>query len=249
MNILIVGEMPLVEEVGGLCQAAGHNINLFLVEDWLTAVSPSPMVEEAATADVVIEIHDESATAKAALLRQLGKAVGEDVLILTSALATSTTEAASWVPGPGRVVGFGLLSPVGDSGLVEIAAGMRTEDKFVAQAEAFWAELGHEAVRVGDSVGLVRARTVCCLINEATSALMEGVASAADIDKAMKLGTNYPHGPLEWADMIGIDRVLGVMQGLYSTWGEDRYRPTPLLQQMVMAGKLGKKSGEGFYDY
>jgi 3-hydroxybutyryl-CoA dehydrogenase len=96
---------------------------------------------------------------------------------------------------------------------------------------------------------LVRARIVCCLINEAVTALMEGVASAADIDLAMKLGTNYPHGPLEWADQIGLDTVLGVMQGLFDEWGEDRYRPSPLLRRMVLAGKLGRKSGEGFYRY
>jgi 3-hydroxybutyryl-CoA dehydrogenase len=78
---------------------------------------------------------------------------------------------------------------------------------------------------------------------------MEGIAEAADIDQAMKLGTNYPYGPLEWADMIGLDTVLGVMTGLFEEWGEDRYRPAPLLRRMVLAGKLGRKSGEGFYVY
>jgi 3-hydroxybutyryl-CoA dehydrogenase len=95
----------------------------------------------------------------------------------------------------------------------------------------------------------VRARTVCCLINEAASALLENVASAEDIDQAMKLGTNYPHGPLAWADHIGLDAVLGVMTGLFEEWGEDRYRPSPLLRRMVLAGRLGKKTGEGFYQY
>lgn len=106
-----------------------------------------------------------------------------------------------------------------------------------------------EPVVVADSAGLVRARIVCCLINEAITALMEGVASAENIDLAMKLGTRYPYGPLEWADLIGLDTVLGVMEGLFLEWGDDRYRPAPLLRRMVAAGRFGKKSGVGFFNY
>ena len=102
---------------------------------------------------------------------------------------------------------------------------------------------------MADGPGLVRARTVCCLINEAASVLMEEVAVAADIDLAMRLGTNYPHGPLAWADRIGLDVVLGVMTGLFDEWGDDHYRPAPLLRRMVAAGWLGRKSGRGFYLY
>lgn len=117
------------------------------------------------------------------------------------------------------------------------------------KAKSFWQSLEMKPVVVADGPGLVRARTVCCLINEAASALFEGVASAEDIDTAMRLGTNYPHGPFEWADIIGVDTVLGVMNGLFHEWGEDRYRPSPLLRRMVLAGHLGRKSGRGFYDY
>lgn len=92
-------------------------------------------------------------------------------------------------------------------------------------------------------------RTIACLINEAASAVMEGVATPADIDQAMKLGTNYPHGPLAWADLIGLDTVLGVLTGLFNEFGEDRYRPCPLLRRLVTAGHLGQKSGRGFYHY
>jgi 3-hydroxybutyryl-CoA dehydrogenase len=170
-------------------------------------------------------------------------------LVLTSALATSATEAASWLPAPQRVVGFGLLPPVSGEGVVELTAALQSTQEALDEATAFWQDLGFEAVRVGDGPGLVRARVICCLINEAASALIEGVATAADIDQAMKLGTNYPYGPLEWADMIGVDTVLGVMNGLFTEWGEDRYRPSPLLRRMVQAGQLGRKSGAGFYDY
>ncbi|MCA9993795.1 MAG: 3-hydroxybutyryl-CoA dehydrogenase, partial [Anaerolineales bacterium] len=129
------------------------------------------------------------------------------------------------------------------------APALQTNDANLARAAAFWKGLGCDTVIVADGPGLVRARVVCCLINEATSALMEGVATAEDIDKAMKLGTNYPMGPLAWADLLGLDMVLGVMNGLFAEWGEDRYRPTPLLRRMVAAGYLGRKSGQGFYVY
>ncbi|NJN55033.1 MAG: hypothetical protein HC804_09925 [Anaerolineae bacterium] len=117
------------------------------------------------------------------------------------------------------------------------------------RAVAFARQLKQEPVMVADGPGLVRARVVCCLINEAVSALMEGVASAEDIDKAMKLGTNYPYGPLEWADFIGLDTVLGILTGLFKEWGEDRYRPCPLLRHMVAARQLGRKTGQGFFSY
>lgn len=249
MKVVIAGETPFVEEVGRLCQQADYDVVLYLVEDFFSAVQSGFLIAEAANADVVIELHNESAAAKEELLRALGAYIAPDTLVLTSALATSTTLAASWVPHPERVVGFGLVPPMPQVGIVELAKGLQTADAYLQQASQFWQNLEQEPIVVADGPGLVRARTICCLINEATSALHEGVASAPDIDQAMKLGTNYPHGPLAWADHIGLDAVLGVMSGLFEEWGEDRYRPSPLLKRMVLAGKLGKKAGEGFYKY
>ena len=100
-----------------------------------------------------------------------------------------------------------------------------------------------------DDAGLVLGRVLCLIINEAAAMLMEGVASARDIDTALKLGANYPRGPLEWADSMGVDFVYAVLRGLQEEQGEDRYRPAPLLRKMVLAGKLGRKSGSGFFDY
>jgi len=249
MKVVIAGEIPFIEAVGQLCLQAGHDTVLYLVEDFYTAVHSGQAFASIADAELVIELQNESAAAKQALLSALGSSIAADALLLTSALATSATQAAAWMPDPARVVGFGLFPPIQAGGLVELAAALQTEETAVQQAAEFWRGLGLEPVVVADGPDLVRARTVCCLINEAVSALMEGVATAADIDKAMQLGTNYPYGPLAWADLAGLDVVLGVMNGLFAEWGEDRYRPSPLLKRMVTAGKLGQKSGEGFFKY
>src|SRR5690606_31155101 len=154
----------------------------------------------------------------------------EDALLMTSCLPVSATRAASWTRRPDRVVGFAVLPPVPDEGIIELTRAMQTSEAALVQAELFWRGLGQETLVVADGPGLVRARTGCRLINEAASLLMEGVASAEDIDLAMRLGMNYPIGPLAWADLIGLDAVLGVMTGLFEEWGDDRYRPTPLLR-------------------
>jgi 3-hydroxybutyryl-CoA dehydrogenase len=249
MKVVIAGESPFVEEVGQLCTAAGHDAVLYLVEDFLSAIQSGVVMGTGVEADVAIELHNESVDTKQELLLSLTNAIPRDALLLTSALPVSTTQAAAWVDNPGRVVGFGLLPPIEPNGLVELAAALQTSDEAMQRAHAFWHTLGYEALQVADGPGLVRARVVCCLINEAACALMEGVADVADIDQAMKLGANYPLGPLEWADRVGLDMVLGVMTGLFQEWGDDRYRPCPLLRRMVLAGKLGRKSGRGFYDY
>lgn len=249
MKVIIAGEMPFLESVGDLCTAAGHETILYLVEDFFSAVESGMMMDEAGDADVVIDVHNESCEAKQELMLSLAQAVPLDALVLSSVLPASATQAAAWMANPERVVGFGLLPPIAPGGVVELARALQTGDESVAEAEKFWQGLGHEPVWVADGPGLVRARIVCSLINEAVSALMEGVASVEDIDQAMRLGTNYPFGPLEWADVIGLDTVLGVMTGLFEEWGDDRYRPSPLLKRMVLAGRLGQKSGRGFYRY
>ncbi|MBK8900524.1 MAG: 3-hydroxybutyryl-CoA dehydrogenase [Anaerolineaceae bacterium] len=250
MKVVIAGESPFVEQMGQLCTQADHDAILYLVEDFTSALHSGYAMPDAAGADVAIELHNESAAAKEELLAALSAFIPSDALLLTSALATSTTQAAAWVPKPGRVVGFGIVPPLRkEGGMIELAAGLQTAAASLAQAQKFVEGLGYETAVVADGPGLVRARTVCCLINEAASALLEGVATATDIDQAMKLGTNYPYGPLEWADYLGLDTVLGVMNGLFSEWGEDRYRPSPLLKRMVLAGKYGRKSGEGFFKY
>lgn len=245
MKVVIVGELPLAEELLALCSGAGHETGLYLVESLGDAASVGRLESEAGGADVAVECHNESKDGK----RQLVGLLHGARAIFVSALACSTTEAASWAARPERVVGWGALPPLEAGGTVEVAGGLQTSAEAIDQAESFWAGLGLRVARVADGPGLVRARVLCALINEAASALMDGVASPADIDTAMRLGTNYPRGPLAWGDAIGLDVVLGVMRGLQAEYGEDRYRPTPLLVRHVQAGRLGKKTGRGFYEY
>ena len=249
MRILIAGEIPFIDEVERLCRRAAHDVRVFLVEDFLSALEAEYDRADFRNVEIAIELHNESTAVKSEILTLMGSFLPADSLILTSVLATSATRAASWVAHPERVVGFAVLPPVPDEGIVELTSALQTDESALVQADLFWRGLGQETIVVADGPGLVRARTVCCLINEASSLLMEGVASADDIDKAMRLGMNYPIGPLAWADIIGLDAVLGVMTGLFEEWGDDRYRPTPLLRRMVAAGILGQKTGRGFFTY
>jgi 3-hydroxybutyryl-CoA dehydrogenase len=242
VNVVIAGELPLADEVLQLCLAAGHAPTIYWVETLSDALTVQRLRAEAAAADLAVECHNESLAGKRRLIESLAAAP----LLLASALACSTTAAASGHNRPQTVTGWGALPPLVQGGTVEVAAGLRTAPEALASAEAFWSSLGLAVVRVPDGPGLVRARVVCALVNEAATALMEGVASPNDIDTALKLGMNYPRGPLEWGDRIGLDVVLGVMTGLF---GEDRYRPCPLLRRYVQAGWLGQKSGRGFFQY
>jgi 3-hydroxybutyryl-CoA dehydrogenase len=147
------------------------------------------------------------------------------------------------------VVGYGLLPPISVTGLVEFAPALQTDFEMAARARRFWEELGFGVVRVPDTPGLVRPRVVCSIINEAIHTMQESGLSVEDLDIAMTHGMNYPRGPLSWADEIGLDVVIGTLEALLRYWGEERYRPAPLLRQKVYAGHLGKKTGRGFYTY
>jgi 3-hydroxybutyryl-CoA dehydrogenase len=242
MAILLIGSEPFVTELAQLCAANQQSVEALSTADFLGNHPPAQEHE------IVIEAETASTQLKRDLLWRLALSHPEGVL-LTCSLNASASLAASWTHIPERVIGFGVLPPVPARGVVELARGLQTSEAAFARAVEFWAALDQQTAAVADGAGLVRARVVCSLINEAISAVQENVATPADIDLAMKLGTNYPRGPLAWGDALGLDTVLAVMTALQEEWGEDRYRPAPLLKRMVAAGRLGQKSSAGFYTY
>lgn len=175
--------------------------------------------------------------------------VPSDAPIWTNTLHVTATQVASWVPHPERVCGFSPLM-IDRMSLVEVCRPLQAEDDDMwDKAVQVWRRAGKQVEVVGDEVGLVFPRTWAMLVNEAAFALTEGVAEAAAIDLAMKKGTRFPMGPLEWADEIGIDQVVWILSGLVRELGEDRYRPASLLRKMVYAGYTGRAAGRGFYRY
>ena len=198
---------------------------------------------------VVLAFSSEKAVVRH-IARDLENQVSGNTLFLVSAMYCAATETASWLERSERVIGFGYVPPFAGVKCAELSKPLQGLSQYAEQAAGLFASLGVETAYVGDSAGLVMPRLVSALINEAVTALMEGVASANDLDTAMKLGVNYPHGPLEWADRIGLDQVYATLRGVYEEQGEDRYRPAPLLRRMVLAGLYGRRSGYGgFYEY
>jgi 3-hydroxybutyryl-CoA dehydrogenase len=183
-------------------------------------------------------------------LAALGRGCDAHAVVGLYAPRLSVSELAAAYPYPEQVVGFDFLEGgLAPGKLVEIAAGLRTAPAATDALAALFAGCGVETEHVGDDAGLVLRRVLFMIVNEAAYALWEGVARREDIDLAMKLGTGYPHGPLEWADAIGLDRVYEGLRGLHEAYGEDRYRPCPLLRKMVAAGLTGKRAGAGFYTH
>jgi 3-hydroxybutyryl-CoA dehydrogenase len=164
------------------------------------------------------------------------------------AICCATGSLAALDPG-GGAVGFHALPPLEEASLVELTRGPDTAGSAAAAAERFFATLGKHTVWVQDAPGLVLGRIICQVINESAFALGEEVGSASDIDAGMMLGLNYPRGILAWADRIGIDQVLAVLDALYDERREERYRAAPLLRRLALSGRLGEQTGEGFFTY
>ena len=183
---------------------------------------------------------------KRALIQQLDATLAPQSLIVTSCLRFAVTELGAWTKHPQRIVGFATFAPLKERNLIELAPGLRSGENALGQAEELFRSFGKETVRVKDMPGLTFPRILSLIINEAARSLEEGVASAAEIDVAMRLGVNYPQGPLRWADQIGLDEVLAVLEGLERATGDERYRPAPLLKKLVTAGFLGEAGGRGF---
>ncbi|MFD2924579.1 3-hydroxyacyl-CoA dehydrogenase family protein [Halobacillus naozhouensis] len=202
-----------------------------------------------AHAELIIETENLERHEKINNLKRIDGLGSQGATILSSTLQWTATEVASWLTHPERLVGFGAFADVGQSQLIEIAPGLQTEPQHLQLAKDQLKLMGKEIEMVEDEAGLVYPRILSLIINEAIFALAEGTASAEDIDNAMKKGTNYPDGPLEWAEKVGIDNVYAVLNGLYRQLGEERYRPASLLRKLVYAGWTGRASGKGLYYY
>ena len=192
--------------------------------------------EAVASADVVIDTWVVNGASKASILADVERAMKRDALLLVCCHATSATEVAETMQHPERVAGFGLLPPCEERSTVELTTALQADATALGKAVEVWDLLGHEALSVGDGAGLVVARVVACLANEAAFAVMEGVAAASDIDTAMRLGTGYPRGPLAWCDHVGSKDVITTLDALAAEHGDDRFRAAPLLRRMAAAG-------------
>ena len=206
-------------------------------------------IEAMAGADVCIEAATENPEVKLELFRSLEAVCREDTILASNTSSISLTKIAGACVRPERVIGMHFFNPVPLMKLVELIRALQTSDATFEAAQSLAAHLGKTAVAVADSPGFVVNRMLVPMINEAVYALAEGLASAEEIDLAMKLGLSHPIGPLALADLIGIDVCLDVMDVMYREFSDSKYRPCPLLRKMVDAGRLGRKSGRGFFDY
>lgn len=200
-------------------------------------------------ADLMVEAAPENLELKRSLFRQLDSRCPEKTLFCSNTSSISITRLAAATRRPDRFVGMHFMNPVVVMQLVEIVVGVRTNPDTVRVARELAEKLGKTAVVSQDRPGFIVNRVLIPLLNEACFALQEGVASAEDIDLAVRLGLNHPMGPLALADLIGLDTVLSIAEVLQTELGEDKYRPAALLRNLVAAGLLGKKTGRGFYEY
>ena len=199
--------------------------------------------------DLVIEAVIENKAVKTHIYKDLNNLLNPNCIISSNTSSISITELASYSLNPAKFIGMHFMNPVPVMRLVEIIRGYSTSDETFNTIKALSESIGKIPVEVKDYPGFISNRILMPMINEAIFSLFENVASAEDIDKVMKLGMAHPMGPLELADFIGLDVCLAIMNVLYEGFNDSKYRPCPLLKNMVAARKLGRKSGEGFYKY
>jgi 3-hydroxybutyryl-CoA dehydrogenase len=215
----------------------------------LGRITTASELRAAESAALVIEAATENRDLKFQLFRELDAVVPESAILATNTSSISITEIAARTNRPEQVVGMHFMNPVPVMQLVEVIRGLSTSDETARAVVEIAEGLGKTVAEAQDFPGFVSNRILMPMINEAVFCLMEGVADREAIDTVMKLGMNHPLGPLALADLIGLDTCLAIMQVLHEGLGDDKYRPCPLLRKYVAAGKLGRKSGEGFYSY
>lgn len=215
----------------------------------MARIQPSTTYESAKEVDLVVEAATERKDIKLSIFKQLDEVASEHTILATNTSSLSITEIALATKRPDKVIGMHFFNPAPVMKLVEVISGLTTSDETKQTINELTQVIGKTSVEVRDSYGFIVNRILIPMINEASFVLGEDVASAEEIDQAMKLGANHPLGPLALGDLIGLDVVLAIMNVLYEGFKDPKYRVSPLIQKYVEAGWLGRKTGKGFFDY
>ncbi len=279
MKVAVVGAGTMGAGIAQACAVAGHEVALqdvseeararglgavdaslarFVKKGTLTEeakaevlgrITPTGGLEPLREADVIIEAVFETIEVKKEVWGRVDEVAAQGAILATNTSSLSVTQIASFVSHPGRFCGLHFFNPVPMLPLVEVVRALQTEEETVERARGFIEGLGKTPIVCEDKPGFIVNRLLVPYMNDAIHALSEGVASAEDIDRAMKLGANMPIGPLALGDLVGLDVALAAAESLHSEFGDPKFRAAPLLKQMVRAGRLGRKTGRGFYKY
>ncbi|MEX1030617.1 MAG: 3-hydroxyacyl-CoA dehydrogenase NAD-binding domain-containing protein [Paenibacillaceae bacterium] len=256
-------EVFLVEKTPEKLEEAWNMIVISLdkqIEKWAITVTEKKLIlskihklcefSKLSECDMVIETISEDLDAKMEVFLELDAICSPHIILASNTSTLSLTELANSTEHPERVIGLHFLYPVSKIHLVEIIRGLKTSETTLQQAKSFVEDIiQKKGILVNESPGFVTTRLICILINEAMHVLNEGVASAEDVDSAMRIGYDFHYGPLEMADRFGLDSVMAAMDRMFREFGELKYRPSFLMKKMVRAGNLGMKTGEGFFRY
>jgi 3-hydroxybutyryl-CoA dehydrogenase len=218
-------------------------------EEILSRITLTEKLDDLSGVDFVVEAATENVEIKEQIFKELDKLMPPEVILASNTSSISITKIAAFTNRPNQVIGMHFMNPVPVMKLIEVIEGLQTDKEVTDLVVALSEKIGKVPVVIKDSPGFVSNRVLMPMINEAIFALYEGVGSPEAIDTIMKLGANHPMGPLALADLIGLDTCLFILQVMYDSFNDPKYRPCPLLVKMVDAGYLGRKSGKGFYDY